>query len=174
MLHFLAENFTFYLGLALFTYQKHVFRFVFILGAFIAIFLGRAAPIYLFSFFLNLGRSKVGWNFQRRTFLASGEWWHLHRPRHSIQSSPDDVHDPSSSSSPPDPWWRHDAHVSCFNELRVEEPFQEDQNEECWQHFRVGTLKSRNGMVQNLLGETGQSRSARGYSGCCNFDHNYP
>lgn len=63
MLHFLAENFTFYLGLALFTYEKHVFRSVFILGAFVTIFLGRAAPIYLFSFFLNLGRSKVGWNF---------------------------------------------------------------------------------------------------------------
>lgn len=40
VLHFLAENFIFsYMGLALFTFQKHVFSPIFIIGAFVS-FLG--------------------------------------------------------------------------------------------------------------------------------------
>uniref|UniRef100_A0A8D0PB45 Sodium/hydrogen exchanger n=1 Tax=Sus scrofa TaxID=9823 RepID=A0A8D0PB45_PIG len=72
VLHFLAENFIFsYMGLALFTFQKHVFSPVFIIGAFVAIFLGRAAHIYPLSFFLNLGRRhKIGWNFQHMMMFA--------------------------------------------------------------------------------------------------------
>lgn len=37
VLHFLAENFIFsYMGLALFTFQNHVFSPIFILGAFVS------------------------------------------------------------------------------------------------------------------------------------------
>ncbi|KAE8625676.1 hypothetical protein XENTR_v10006359 [Xenopus tropicalis] len=72
VLHFLAENFIFsYMGLALFTFQKHVFSPVFIVGAFLAIFVGRAAHIYPLSFFLNLGRRhKIGWNFQHMLMFS--------------------------------------------------------------------------------------------------------
>uniref|UniRef100_A0AAY4EGY1 Sodium/hydrogen exchanger n=1 Tax=Denticeps clupeoides TaxID=299321 RepID=A0AAY4EGY1_9TELE len=56
VLHFLAENFIFsYMGLALFTFQNHIFSPIFIIGAFIAIFIGRASNIYPLSFLLNLG-----------------------------------------------------------------------------------------------------------------------
>lgn len=38
-LHFLAENFIFsYMGLALFTFQNHIFSPIFILGAFVSFF----------------------------------------------------------------------------------------------------------------------------------------
>ncbi|XP_032082264.1 sodium/hydrogen exchanger 7 isoform X2 [Thamnophis elegans] len=72
VLHFLAENFIFsYMGLALFTFQKHVFSPVFIIGAFLAVFLGRAAHIYPLSFFLNLGRRhKISWNFQHMMMFS--------------------------------------------------------------------------------------------------------
>ncbi|GCB74734.1 hypothetical protein scyTo_0003825, partial [Scyliorhinus torazame] len=72
VLNFLAENFIFsYMGLALFTFQNHVFNPIFILGAFIAILLGRAANIYPLSFFLNLARKhKIGWNFQHMMMIA--------------------------------------------------------------------------------------------------------
>ncbi|KAM5180368.1 sodium/hydrogen exchanger 7 isoform 2-T2 [Mantella aurantiaca] len=72
VLHFLAENFIFsYMGLALFTFQKHVFSPVFIVGAFISVFIGRAAHIYALSFFLNLGRRhKIGWNFQHMMMFS--------------------------------------------------------------------------------------------------------
>ncbi|XP_056411841.1 sodium/hydrogen exchanger 7 isoform X2 [Hyla sarda] len=72
VLHFLAENFIFsYMGLALFTFQKHVFSPIFIVGAFIAIFVGRAAHIYPLSFFLNLGRRhKISWNIQHMMMFS--------------------------------------------------------------------------------------------------------
>ncbi|XP_064931179.1 sodium/hydrogen exchanger 7 isoform X2 [Columba livia] len=72
VLHFLAENFIFsYMGLALFTFQKHIFSPIFIIGAFIAIFLGRAAHIYPLSFLLNLGRRhKISWNFQHMMMFS--------------------------------------------------------------------------------------------------------
>ncbi|XP_067841870.1 sodium/hydrogen exchanger 7 isoform X2 [Heptranchias perlo] len=72
VLNFLAENFIFsYMGLALFTFQNHIFSPIFILGAFIAVLLGRAANIYPLSFFLNLGRKhKIGWNFQHMMMIA--------------------------------------------------------------------------------------------------------
>ncbi|XP_073520573.1 sodium/hydrogen exchanger 7 isoform X2 [Phyllobates terribilis] len=72
VLHFLAENFIFsYMGLALFTFQKHVFSPVFVIGAFIAVFVGRAAHVYPLSFFLNLGRRhKIGWNFQHMLMFS--------------------------------------------------------------------------------------------------------
>ncbi|XP_066518905.1 sodium/hydrogen exchanger 7 isoform X4 [Hoplias malabaricus] len=72
VLHFLAENFIFsYMGLALFTFQNHVFSPIFIVGAFIAIFIGRASNIYPLSFLLNLGRRhKIGGNFQHMMMFA--------------------------------------------------------------------------------------------------------
>ncbi|XP_061680341.1 sodium/hydrogen exchanger 7 [Syngnathoides biaculeatus] len=71
-LHFLAENFIFsYMGLALFTFQNHIFSPIFIAGAFVAIFLGRAFNIYPLSFLLNLGRRhKIKGNFQHMMMFA--------------------------------------------------------------------------------------------------------
>ncbi|XP_053747397.1 sodium/hydrogen exchanger 6 isoform X3 [Panthera pardus] len=72
LLNFLAENFIFsYMGLTLFTFQNHVFNPTFVVGAFVAIFLGRAANIYPLSLLLNLGRrSKIGSNFQHMMMFA--------------------------------------------------------------------------------------------------------
>ncbi|XP_067103761.1 sodium/hydrogen exchanger 6a isoform X2 [Osmerus mordax] len=72
LLNFLAENFIFsYMGLALFTFQNHVFNPTFIVGAFLAVFLGRAANIYPLSFLLNLGRrNKIRSNFQHMMMFA--------------------------------------------------------------------------------------------------------
>ncbi|XP_019938277.1 sodium/hydrogen exchanger 6a [Paralichthys olivaceus] len=72
LLNFLAENFIFsYMGLALFTFQSHVFNPMFIVGAFLAVFLGRAANIYPLSFLLNLGRrNKITSNFQHMMMFA--------------------------------------------------------------------------------------------------------
>lgn len=72
LLNFLAENFIFsYMGLTLFTFQNHVFNPIFIIGAFLAIFLGRAANIYPLSFLLNLGRrNKISPNLQHMMMFA--------------------------------------------------------------------------------------------------------
>uniref|UniRef100_A0AAQ4S9P4 Sodium/hydrogen exchanger n=1 Tax=Gasterosteus aculeatus aculeatus TaxID=481459 RepID=A0AAQ4S9P4_GASAC len=68
VLHFLAENFIFsYMGLALFTFQNHIFSPIFIS----AIFIGRALNIYPLSFLLNLGRRhKIKGNFQHMMMFA--------------------------------------------------------------------------------------------------------
>uniref|UniRef100_A0A671LX42 Sodium/hydrogen exchanger n=1 Tax=Sinocyclocheilus anshuiensis TaxID=1608454 RepID=A0A671LX42_9TELE len=66
LLNFLAENFIFsYMGLTLFTFHNHVFNPIFIVGAFLAVFLGRAANIYPLSF-LN----KITSNFQHMMMFA--------------------------------------------------------------------------------------------------------
>ncbi|TNM84721.1 hypothetical protein fugu_008899 [Takifugu bimaculatus] len=72
LLNFLAENFIFsYMGLTLFSFQSHVFNPLFIIGAFLAVFLGRAANIYPLSFLLNLGRrNKIGSSFQHVMMFA--------------------------------------------------------------------------------------------------------
>ncbi|XP_043113169.1 sodium/hydrogen exchanger 6a [Puntigrus tetrazona] len=72
LLNFLAENFIFsYMGLTLFTFHNHVFNPIFIVGAFLAVFLGRAANIYPLSFLLNLGRrNKISPNFQHMMMFA--------------------------------------------------------------------------------------------------------
>ncbi|GAB5576774.1 sodium/hydrogen exchanger 9 isoform X2 [Prionailurus iriomotensis] len=71
-MNFLAENVIFcYMGLALFTFQNHIFNALFILGAFLAIFLARACNIYPLSFLLNLGRKqKIPWNFQHMMMFS--------------------------------------------------------------------------------------------------------
>ncbi|XP_061092005.1 sodium/hydrogen exchanger 6-like isoform X2 [Conger conger] len=72
VLNFLAENFIFsYMGLTLFTFQSHIFNPTFIVGAFLAVFVGRAANIYPLSLFLNLGRRhKIGSRFQHMMMFA--------------------------------------------------------------------------------------------------------
>ncbi|XP_041029234.1 sodium/hydrogen exchanger 9-like isoform X1 [Carcharodon carcharias] len=71
-MNFMAENFIFcYMGVALFTYQNHIFNALFILGAFIAILVARACNIYPLSFLLNLRRKrKIPWNFQHMMMFA--------------------------------------------------------------------------------------------------------
>ncbi|XP_069474355.1 sodium/hydrogen exchanger 9 [Ambystoma mexicanum] len=71
-MNFLAENFIFcYMGLALFTFQNHIFNALFILGGFVAIFVARASNIYPLSFILNLGRkNKIPWNFQHMMMFS--------------------------------------------------------------------------------------------------------
>ncbi|XP_074047240.1 sodium/hydrogen exchanger 9 [Macrotis lagotis] len=71
-MNFLAENVIFcYMGLALFTFQNHIFNALFILGAFSAILIARACNIYPLSFILNLGRKqKIPWNFQHMMMFS--------------------------------------------------------------------------------------------------------
>ncbi|KAM6999897.1 sodium/hydrogen exchanger 6a isoform 1-T1 [Tautogolabrus adspersus] len=72
LLNFLAENFIFsYMGLTLFTFKNHIFNPMFIVGAFVAVFVGRATNIYPLSFLLNLGRrNKIRSNFQHMMMFA--------------------------------------------------------------------------------------------------------
>ena len=54
----MAENFIFsYIGVSMFTFPKHNFDPFYIIGAFIAIFLGRFLNVYPLSAVLNLGRT---------------------------------------------------------------------------------------------------------------------
>ncbi|NXX76690.1 SL9A9 protein, partial [Urocolius indicus] len=71
-MNFLAENVIFcYMGLALFTFQNHIFNLLFIFGAFVAVFVARACNIYPLSFLLNLGRKqKIPWNFQHMMMFS--------------------------------------------------------------------------------------------------------
>ncbi|XP_068136866.1 sodium/hydrogen exchanger 9 [Hyperolius riggenbachi] len=71
-MNFLAENFIFcYMGLALFTFQNHIFNALFICGAFISIIVARACNIYPLTLFLNLGRKKkIPWNFQHMMMFS--------------------------------------------------------------------------------------------------------
>ncbi|XP_027756202.1 sodium/hydrogen exchanger 9 [Empidonax traillii] len=71
-MNFLAENVIFcYMGLALFTFQNHIFNPLFICGAFVAVFVARACNIYPLSFLLNLGRKqKIPRNFQHMMMFS--------------------------------------------------------------------------------------------------------
>ncbi|XP_050164239.1 sodium/hydrogen exchanger 9 [Myiozetetes cayanensis] len=71
-MNFLAENVIFcYMGLALFTFQNHIFNPLFICGAFVAVFVARACNIYPLSFLLNLGRKqKIPSNFQHMMMFS--------------------------------------------------------------------------------------------------------
>ncbi|OPJ79087.1 sodium/hydrogen exchanger 9 isoform X1 [Patagioenas fasciata] len=71
-MNFLAENVIFcYMGLALFTFQNHIFNPLFIFGAFVAVFAARACNIYPLSFVLNLGRKqKIPRNFQHMMMFS--------------------------------------------------------------------------------------------------------
>ncbi|NXJ19228.1 SL9A9 protein, partial [Dicrurus megarhynchus] len=71
-MNFLAENVIFcYMGLALFTFQNHIFNPLFIFGALVAVFVARACNIYPLSFLLNLGRKqKIPRNFQHMMMFS--------------------------------------------------------------------------------------------------------
>ncbi|KAM3834196.1 sodium/hydrogen exchanger 9 [Vipera latastei] len=71
-MNFLTENVIFcYMGLALFTFQNHIFNALFIFGAFVAVFVARACNIYPISFILNLGRKqKIPRNFQHMMMFS--------------------------------------------------------------------------------------------------------
>jgi len=72
LLNFLSENFIFsYIGVSMFTFPKHHFDIAFIIIAFIAVALGRAANIYPLSFLLNFGRKpKISRNCQHVLFFS--------------------------------------------------------------------------------------------------------
>ncbi|XP_031705811.1 sodium/hydrogen exchanger 9-like [Anarrhichthys ocellatus] len=69
---FLGEIFIFsYMGYVLLTFPRHVFKALFITGAFLSIFVSRACNIYTFSFLLNLGRTtKIPRTFQHFMMFA--------------------------------------------------------------------------------------------------------
>ncbi|XP_026219718.1 sodium/hydrogen exchanger 9-like isoform X2 [Anabas testudineus] len=64
--NFLGEIFIFsYMGYVLLTFPHHVFKALFISGAFLSMFISRACNIYPLSFLLNLGRTnKIPLSFQ--------------------------------------------------------------------------------------------------------------
>ncbi|XP_034416460.1 sodium/hydrogen exchanger 9-like isoform X1 [Cyclopterus lumpus] len=70
--NFLGEIFIFsYMGYVLLTFPHHVFKALFITGAFLSIFVSRACHIYPFSFLLNLGRTtKIPRSFQHFMMFA--------------------------------------------------------------------------------------------------------
>ncbi|XP_044194844.1 sodium/hydrogen exchanger 9-like [Thunnus albacares] len=70
--NFLGEIFIFsYMGYILLTFPHHVFKALFISGAFLSIFISRACSIYPLSFLLNLGRTtKIPLNFQHFLMFA--------------------------------------------------------------------------------------------------------
>uniref|UniRef100_A0A2K6DEY6 Cation/H+ exchanger transmembrane domain-containing protein n=1 Tax=Macaca nemestrina TaxID=9545 RepID=A0A2K6DEY6_MACNE len=159
VLHFLAENFIFFcMLLVLFTFQKRVFSPIFIIGGFVAVFLGRAAHIDLLSLFLNLGRRhKIGamafalairdtasyarhMMFTIMPFIVFFTIWII-----------------GGGTTPMLSWLN----------IRVglEEPSKEDHNEHHWQYFRVGVdpdqdPPANNHSFQVLQGDS--TDSARG------------
>ncbi|XP_028288236.1 sodium/hydrogen exchanger 9-like [Parambassis ranga] len=70
--NFLGEIFIFsYMGYTLLTFPRHVFKALFIAGAFLSIFISRACNIYPLSFLLNLGRThKIPRSFQHFMVFA--------------------------------------------------------------------------------------------------------
>uniref|UniRef100_A0A2K5MEW0 Cation/H+ exchanger transmembrane domain-containing protein n=1 Tax=Cercocebus atys TaxID=9531 RepID=A0A2K5MEW0_CERAT len=194
VLHFLAENFIFfYVVLVLFTFQKRVFSPIFIIGGFVAVFLGRAAHIDPLSLFLNLGRRhKIGWNFQHMMMFSG---------LRGAMAFALAIHDTASYA-------RHTMFttmpfivfftiwiigggmtpmLSWLNiRVGVEEPSKEDHNEHHWQYFRVSVdpdqdPPANNNSFQVLQGYSPDS--ARGnwtkqdstwiFRLWYSFDHNY-
>uniref|UniRef100_A0A2I2YMF4 Cation/H+ exchanger transmembrane domain-containing protein n=1 Tax=Gorilla gorilla gorilla TaxID=9595 RepID=A0A2I2YMF4_GORGO len=191
---FEAENFIFCcMVLALFTFQKHVFSPVFIIGAFVAVFLGRAAHIYPLSFFLSLGRRhKIGWNFQH-TMMFSG----LRGAMAFALAICDTASYARQMTFTTTPFivfftiWiiggGTTPMLSWLNiRVSIKEPSKEDRNEHHWQYFRVGVDPDQdpppnNDSFQVLQGDSPDS--ARGnwtkqestwiFRLWYSFDHNY-
>ncbi|KAM4605933.1 sodium/hydrogen exchanger 9-like [Polymixia lowei] len=69
---FLGEIFIFgYMGYVWFTFPHHVFNVLFIVGAFLAVFISRACNVYPLCFLLNLGRTnKIPRNVQHLMMFA--------------------------------------------------------------------------------------------------------
>ena len=73
LLNFMAENFIFsYIGVSMFTFPKHNFDPFYIIGAFLAIFLGRFLNVYPLSFILNFGRKVKITGSMQHTMMFSG------------------------------------------------------------------------------------------------------
>lgn len=73
LLNFMAENFIFsYIGVSMFTFPKHNFDPFYIIGAFVAIFLGRLLNVYPLSFLLNLGRTVRITGSNQHTMMFAG------------------------------------------------------------------------------------------------------
>ncbi|XP_054985709.1 sodium/hydrogen exchanger 9 [Sorex araneus] len=72
-MNFLAENVIFcYMGMALFTFQNHIFNALFILGAFVSLEMARICPLYPCSWLLALGRRhKIPYNTTHRIIFSS-------------------------------------------------------------------------------------------------------
>ncbi|XP_053435220.1 sodium/hydrogen exchanger 7 isoform X1 [Nycticebus coucang] len=194
VLHFLAENFIFsYMGLALFTFQKHVFSPIFIIGAFVAIFLGRAAHIYPLSFFLNLGRRhKIGWNFQHMMMFSGlrGAMAFALAIRDTASYARQMMFTTTLLIVFFTVWVIGGGTTPMLSWLNirvgVEEPSEEDQNDQRWQYFRVGVDPDQdpppnNDSFQVLQGDgpdsaTGnrtKQESAWIFRLWYSFDHNY-
>ncbi|XP_007956395.2 sodium/hydrogen exchanger 7 [Orycteropus afer afer] len=201
VLHFLAENFIFsYMGLALFTFQKHVFSPIFIIGAFVAIFLGRAAHIYPLSFFLNLGRRhKIGWNFQHMMMFSGKNKKYKCKENEfytadndsmikivMVYSLMDMVQDMSPELLALLVSLVHSLSLLVLPRVGVEEHSEEDQNEHRWRYFRVGVDPDQdpppnNDSFQVLQGDGPDSargnrtkqESAWIFRLWYSFDHNY-
>lgn len=193
-MNFLAENVIFcYMGLALFTFQKHVFSPIFIIGAFVAIFLGRAAHIYPLSFFLNLGRRhKIGWNFQHMMMFSGlrGAMAFALAIRDTASYSRQMMFTTTLLIVFFTVWVIGGGTTPMLSWLNirvgVEELSEEDQNEHRWQYFRVGVDPDQdpppnNDSFQVLQGDgldsVGGSRtkqeSAWIFRLWYSFDHNY-
>ncbi|XP_029329367.1 sodium/hydrogen exchanger 7 [Mus caroli] len=194
VLHFLAENFIFsYMGLALFTFQKHVFSPIFIIGAFVAIFLGRAAHIYPLSFFLNLGRRhKIGWNFQHMMMFSGlrGAMAFALAIRDTASYARQMMFTTTLLIVFFTVWVIGGGTTPMLSWLNirvgVEELSEEDQNENRWQYFRVGVDPDQdpppnNDSFQVLQGDgmdsVGGSRTKQESAWIFRlwyiFDHNY-
>ncbi|XP_011925611.1 PREDICTED: sodium/hydrogen exchanger 7 isoform X3 [Cercocebus atys] len=194
VLHFLAENFIFsYMGLALFTFQKHVFSPIFIIGAFVAIFLGRAAHIYPLSFFLNLGRRhKIGWNFQHMMMFSGlrGAMAFALAIRDTASYARQMMFTTTLLIVFFTVWIIGGGTTPMLSWLNIrvgaEEPSEEDQNEHHWQYFRVGVDPDQdpppnNDSFQVLQGDGPDSargnrtkqESAWIFRLWYSFDHNY-
>jgi len=72
LINFMAENFIFsYIGVSMFTFPKHHFDAIYIVGAFIAIFIGRFLNVYPLSSILNIGRTvKISGNIQHMMMFS--------------------------------------------------------------------------------------------------------
>ncbi|XP_012942266.1 sodium/hydrogen exchanger 9 [Aplysia californica] len=72
LMNFLSENFVFlYIGVSIFTFERHKWHAGFIFSAFLAIIVARFFNVYPLSFLLNLGRSnKIRPNFQHMMMFS--------------------------------------------------------------------------------------------------------
>ena len=72
VLNFISENFIFlYVGVSMIVDRDPQYHMPLLVGAFVAIIIGRAANIYPLSFLLNLGRNKkIPWKSQHMMFLS--------------------------------------------------------------------------------------------------------
>jgi len=71
-INFLMENFIFsYIGVSMFTIQRHEFNFVFIFASLLAIVVARACVVYPLTFLLNCGRrNRIPANFQHMMMFS--------------------------------------------------------------------------------------------------------